>query len=80
MPLVPDALDSLAGASVFSTLDSKSGFWQIQMYQDSQKKTAFATHNGIYEFLAIPFALVNSGASFQRLTRPILSGLEFRLF
>ena len=80
MPLVADALDSLAGASVFSTLDSKSGFWQVQMYQDSQQKTAFATHNGLYEFLTIPFALVNSGASFQRLMGHILRGLEFRLF
>ena len=67
MPLVADALDSLACASVFSTLELKSGFWQIQMQQDSQQKTAFATHNGLYEFLTMPFGLVNSGASFQRL-------------
>ena len=76
MPLVADALDSLAGASVFSTLDLKSGFWQVQMPQDSQKKTAFATQNGLYEFLTMPFRLVNSGASFQRLMGHILRGLE----
>ena len=58
MPLAADALDSLADAIVFSTLDLKSGFWQIQMQQDSQQKTAFATHNGLYEFLTMPFGLV----------------------
>ena len=77
MPLVADALDSLAGASVFSVLDLKSGFWQIQMQKDSQQKTAFSTHNGLYEFLTMPFGLVNSGASFQRLMGHILRGLEY---
>ena len=78
MPLVADALDSLAGASVFSVLDLKSGFWQIQMQKESQQKTAFSTHNGLYEFLTMPFGLVNSGASFQRLMGHILRGLEYR--
>ena len=78
MPLVAEALDSLAGASVFSTLDLKTGFWQIQMHQDSQQKRPFATHNGLDELLTMPFGLVNSGASFQRLMGHILRGLEYR--
>ena len=67
MPLVADALDSLAGTSVFSMLDLKSGFWKIQMHPNSRQKTAFATHNGFCEFLTMLFGLSNSGASFQRL-------------
>ena len=78
MPLVADALDSLAGTSLFSCLDLKSGFWQIQMHSGSREKTAFATHNGLYEFLTMPFGLSNSGASFQRLMGHILRGLEYR--
>ena len=78
MPLVADALDSLAGKSLFSCLDLKSGFWQIQMHSASREKTAFVTHNGLYEFLTMPFGLSNSGASFQRLMGYILRGLEYR--
>ena len=78
MPLVADALDSLAGTSLFSCLYLKSGFWQIQMHSGSREKTAFATHNGLYEFLTMPFGLSNSGASFQRLMGHILRGLEYR--
>ena len=48
------------------------------MQQDSQQKTAFAMHNGLYEFLTMLFGLVNSGASFQRLMNHILRGLEYR--
>ena len=48
------------------------------MHQDSQQKTAFATRNGLYEFLTMPFGLANSGASFQRLMGHILRGLECR--
>ena len=38
MPLVADALDSLAGASVFLTLDIKSVFWEIQMQEYSKQR------------------------------------------
>ena len=48
------------------------------MHSGSMEKTAFATHNGLYEFLTMHFGLTNSGASFQRLTGDILRGLEYR--
>ena len=48
------------------------------MQQDSQQKTDFATHNGL-GCHAMPYGLVNSGASFQRLIGHILRGLEYRL-
>ena len=76
MPLVADALGSLAGASVFSTLDLKGDFWQIQMNQDSSLKTALAAHNGLYEFLTRPFGLVNSGASFSNTYGPYFGRLR----
>ena len=78
MPLVSDTLDALSGTKYFSTLDLKSGYWQIEMHPESREKTAFVTHNGLYEFNVMPFGLTISGASFQRLMGHILRGLEYR--
>ena len=78
MPLVADTLDALSGTQFFTTLDLKSGYWQIQLHPSAREKTAFVTHNGLYEFLVMPFGLTNSGASFQRLMGHILRGLEYR--
>jgi len=78
MPLFSDTLDALSGTQYFSTLDLKSGYWQIELYPSAREKTAFVTHNGLYEFLVMPFGLTNSGASFQRIMRHILRSLEYR--
>ena len=78
LPLIADTLDSLSGTSVYSTLDMKAGYWQIELDPSAREKSAFVTHNGLYEFLVMPFGLTNSGASFQRLMGHILRGLEYR--
>ena len=78
LPLIADTLDSLSGTSVYSTLDMKAGYWQIELDPYAREKSAFVTHNGLYEFLVMPFGLTNSGASFQRLMGHILRGLKYR--
>ena len=41
MPLVSDTFDSLRGTKYFSTLDLKSGYWQIEMHPESREKNSF---------------------------------------
>lgn len=77
LPRITEALDALGGGRWFSTLDLRSGYWQISMSEDSKEKTAFITHNGLYEFNVLPFGLCNSPATFQRLTTHALRRLEW---
>ena len=53
MPLITDTLDYLSGTNVYSTLDMKAGYWQIELHPSAREKSAFVTHNGLYEFLVV---------------------------
>ena len=60
----------------FTKLDLSKGYWQIPVATTDVKKTAFVTHEGHYEFLKMPFGLVNSGATLIRILRKILRGMD----
>ena len=76
LPRINDLLDQLGKSKYFSTLDLKSGYWQIKVSDDSQEKTAFITHKGLFEFRVMPFGVTNAPAVFQRLMQRVLSGLQ----
>jgi hypothetical protein len=77
LPRIDHILDSLAQAKYFSTLDLSAGYWQVEVDEDSQAKTVFATHRGLFEFARMPFGLCNGPATFQHLMQVVPSGLKW---
>jgi len=75
LPRIDDLLDQLSGNAWFTTLDLKSGYWQIKIRSEDKEKTAFSVGNGLWQFTVMPFGLCNAPATFERLMERILQGL-----
>ena len=77
LPRIDDTLDTLSGSQWFSTLDLLSGYWQVKVAEEDQQKTAFTTHDGLFEFKVMPFGLCNAPATFQRVMDLVLAGVQW---
>ena len=64
-PSLEEISHHLRGATCFSKLDAKDGFWSIHLDEDSLYLTFSNTHNGRYRFLHMPFSLKMSQETFQ---------------
>ena len=68
LPRIDDTLDCLHGAVWFSTLDLKSGYWQVDLEEEAKTLTAFTMGPlGFWECKCMPFGLTNPPATFQGL-------------
>ena len=77
LPRVDTSLQSFYGSMWFSTLDLKSGYWQVEIDAEDKEKTAFTTGQGLWQFLVMPFGLSNAPATFERLMEQVLVGLPW---
>ncbi|GBN47724.1 Transposon Ty3-I Gag-Pol polyprotein [Araneus ventricosus] len=80
LPRIDDTLDTLKGSKWFSTLDLKSGYWQVGILPEDRINTAFTPDKELWQFKVMPFELCYDPATFERLIETVLRGLSSEAF
>ncbi|XP_043195494.1 uncharacterized protein K02A2.6-like [Amphibalanus amphitrite] len=75
LPRIEDVLDRLSGSQVFSRLDLKDAYHQLELHPDSRDLTTFISHQGLYRFRRVNFGLASAGPCFQRVMASMLEGV-----
>lgn len=74
LPRIHEILKDIGGSRIFSTMDLKSGYWQIPLAPEARRYSAFTTPSGgQYQFRVMPFGLKNAPGTFQNLMRHVLA-------
>ncbi|QEU61738.1 hypothetical protein KDRO_E08620 [Kluyveromyces lactis] len=77
LPYISDLFIKVGNAKLFSTIDLHSGYHQIPMKKEHRQLTAFTTPFGKYEYMVMPFGLVNAPSTFCRMMDSLFRNLEY---
>ena len=80
LPKIDEIYAKLEGSTIYSTFDMRSGYYHLELNEESQPKSAFVVggpKGGKREFMRCPFGLTQAQAYFQMLVNKVLEGLEF---
>lgn len=77
MPRVDEVISKLGKAKIFSTLDFKQGYYQIEMKNADREKTAFRVQGQLYPFTRMPFGLSSAPQTFVWLMDAMFGNLDF---
>ena len=76
IPKQEDIKAKLSGAKVFSKMDLKSAFWQIELAEESRHLTVFHANDKLYRYKRLTMGLSPAQAELNAALRPVFSHID----
>ena len=72
IPTIEEVLQDLSRSTVFSKLDRKWGFHQVELAGESREITTFVTHRGLYRYRRLMFGIASAPENYQKIVKDVL--------
>lgn len=76
MPTIEELILDLNGSKVFSKLDLRSGYHQLELHPDSRYITTFSTHLGIFRYKRLNFGVSSASEIFHETIRQVIQDIQ----
>ena len=76
IPTVDENLQNMNGSKIFSKLDLKWGYHQMELKPESRDITTFAVHTGVYRYKRLIFGVSSAREQYQYEVANVLTGIE----
>ena len=67
IPTIEETFEKLTGSTMFSKIDLRSGYHQIELTDSSRDITTFSTASGLYRFKRLVFGLSSASEHYQKI-------------
>ena len=74
IPTVEELLNDMNSSTVFSKLDLKMGFHQVQLHEDSRHITTFVSSLSLFRYKRLMFGISSAPEKYQQIVRDVLRG------
>ena len=75
IPIIDEILEDMTGATVFSNLDLKWGYHQIELKPESRSLTTFVSHTGLWRYKRLMFGISSAPEIYQHIISQVLQGI-----
>ena len=76
IPTIDEVLEELNGSTVFSKLDLRYGFHQVELHADSRDITTFVTHDGLFRYKRLSFGVNAAPEKYQHIISQVIADIK----
>ena len=76
IPTIEEVLHDLNGSTVFSKLDLKWSFHQVELETEWRRITTFITHRGLFQYRRLMFGITSAPEKYHKILKDVLIGCK----